>query len=533
MNTELIYRLAPSKMNFGSLLLHNSSGFLFEYDIKKMELQRKEFDVYFSCGLFSIIQFKKSTTLETIISFENGDSVCVNSLFHLSSYSIFYRMENLFIKLYDENSSHILLNKNEMNDYLNLSEEICYLEESKIESYNLWCVYLNKKKIVIHDRIIEFDDIVYISSNGIIFSKEEENYNDMFFLPFNEGKIYYLYFGRGTLINAHMDSKSKKIILVTGINGEHEVYESFPPYRNWNAVKINGKKKFGTVTPITMNGKSALFITGALEGIFLYLMEENEIIEIIKPKVNLIRSYDEGSHIKVTSLLSNKNSKLDVLFFHGGPESSEWDNPRFPMIINRLSNIGIDFHIINYAGSKGYGKKYRTLVDKKILTGTVTPIINWINENLTNKRLILIGGSFGATLAIEIYINKNKIHSDIDIICITNPLVDLNQHINKSRKNGYDITFFKRKFSDQDIESINIDRYKKEILKSDTKFIFLVGRHDEVITPRPIIRLIKSLKNNNVIIKLKADDGRHADLMSSINREKYIVDFILGAIGVL
>ncbi|HFZ8993025.1 TPA: alpha/beta fold hydrolase [Citrobacter freundii] len=201
-----------------------------------------------------------------------------------------------------------------------------------------------------------------------------------------------------------------------------------------------------------------------------------------------------------------------------------------PGLLSALSDETINFHIVNYAGSAGFGKQYRTAADGCTLSGSLPPLINWINETLNGTHLILCGGSFGGTMALELLGKQNRLDAHISGIVLINPLLDLNFHINRVLDEGGDMTFFNRKFSEEDCRFISPDRFIQIVNESDTRIQFILGRHDEVLTIRPALSLLRLIRDN-ISVHLHIDDGGHSTLKNFTERESMIISFIQGLLA--
>ncbi|MEW9906867.1 MAG: alpha/beta fold hydrolase [Candidatus Symbiodolus clandestinus] len=251
----------------------------------------------------------------------------------------------------------------------------------------------------------------------------------------------------------------------------------------------------------------------------------NYKISLFPGNPDLKRLYYDDNKLNILSIISSAMPCLNIIFLHGGPESLEWDNPHLPLVINSFSKANVNFHILNYAGSKGFGRHYRESVNQNVLEGMITPIINWINKFSPHTHLAVIGGSFGGTLALELLTNAYKIDTNILALALTNPLIDLPFHMRRVQEKGGDLSFFLRKFSPSDISSITVKRYACTLIMSKVKTLLLLGRHDEILTIKPAITLLKKLKGTQNVTAY-IDDGTHSSLQFSLIREKKMVNFL-------
>ncbi|WP_137963447.1 alpha/beta hydrolase family protein [Klebsiella variicola] len=525
-NNELMFRLSPLFGSKNKLFLAAYEGEMFEYDLQNKKLFSRQFSFVFVCDMFSLTQEFVDEQYHCFIYIKG----------QITDFAINGVIENISLN-YNKNSCELYLYTDEEIMAVNLSFiKWSILDVRQISTEEVippGSIHMdNGAKIDLSRETISYaylkEDITYnailsISEAGVLCQIETDFGADAYLASQKNDKFERLDLNGANVCAACYDSTSSQYYFSVVEKGQQQVIT----LRDTDVQFLcTPDELYGTVTPFIADDQIALYITGSIEGVCIAFPNKPGADHIISnPLTSRKRIYYENNLIKVTSLASEISASLNVLFFHGGPESCEWDSPRLPGLIYELPDEEINFHIINYAGSSGFGKYYRTVADRMTLSLSLHPLIQWINEKLNGSRLILCGGSFGGAMVLELMSRKEQLAVSIAGSVITNPLLDLDFHISRVRQHQEDITFFETKFSEEDRSLISVERLAFSLKESPTKTLFILGRHDEILTIKPALKLLNLLKNNNNI-QVSIDDGGHSSLDKFFEREKKMSSFI-------
>ncbi len=525
-NVELIFKTSPLLIAGKKLFLSAYDGEMFEYDLLNENLYSRQFDFVFACDLFSLFQ-------ET-----------VNEQYHCSIY-MNGQLKEVFIEglieditlIYDKNSCELVLYTDKKTMAISLSSlkqammdvrEISTgdaIQPGSIHMDNGTIVDLSRKTIsyAYLNEVFTYDAILSISEAGVLCQVETEFGMDAYLVSPKNDQFKRLELNGANVYAACYDNTSTQYYFSVAKKGQQQIIT----LRDSGVQPVCASEElYGTVTPFIADDQIALYITGSAEGVRIVFPNRPDSDHTLSiPLSSRKRIYYENNLLKVTSLVSEIPANLNILFFHGGPESCEWDSPRLPGLIKELPDKDIGFHIINYAGSSGFGKNYRTVADGMTLSLSLHPLIQWVNEKLTGSRLILCGGSFGGAMVLELMSRKEELAVSIAGSIITNPLLDLDFHINRVREHQENIIFFETKFSEEDRLLISVERFASILKESPVETLMILGRRDEILTIKPALKLLNLLRGNNKI-KTHIDDGGHSSLDKFIGREKEMICFI-------
>ncbi|TFH89789.1 alpha/beta hydrolase family protein [Vibrio ouci] len=228
----------------------------------------------------------------------------------------------------------------------------------------------------------------------------------------------------------------------------------------------------------------------------------NDAIVIDSATWHYNRQYINYDDLNVIALTNPKFTKA-AIFFHGGPESVEFDEIRYPILRDELFRRGFNVYIVNYIGSTNFGRNFRCKYDGDLIRSSLLPIESWINQ-LGEHLILLVGGSYGGTLALQLAGTIK--HQTVTIaVC---PLIDMNEHIDRVQRLTNDTSFFANKFGARDRAiATNGAKFFDSIRESKIQFIF--GRNDEVICHKNSIRRV--LEQNNTNHTVTVDNFGHSD----------------------
>lgn len=184
-----------------------------------------------------------------------------------------------------------------------------------------------------------------------------------------------------------------------------------------------------------------------------------------------------------------------ILHLHGGPESSEFGEPRFEGAFPKLVDRGYRYFGWNYPGSIGFGKEWQekpwgnwekamiqawTELKAEIQKSTQIPISRWV----------LVGPSFGASVALMISRFEARSGNAFRKVILSSPLLSLKAHAERVKSlDPSQLDWFKPRFSAKDYESLELVECLSE-LKVPISLIYS-GR-DEVLGTETVDRAAKS-----------------------------------------
>ncbi|MGA4367794.1 alpha/beta fold hydrolase [Pantoea ananatis] len=524
-NAQLMFKLSPLFMQGNVLFLSDYDGNFFSFETSSEDLSARELDFSFCCDSFYLYQ-------ETV----NDKKLCFFSN-HISchSFDVSEDIENLSV-LFDDDKIIVFLffseekNNTEIKCY-NGSGEIIKTDlattnyaPGMIYHYSGLHIDLEKNYAWFGEGIdnLFFDEILSVSEAGLIVSSEAEDGHDTIFIPFVNELAFRLPIPFSGVLSASFNLEKKVFYLSVADSGQQKIAEI--DAINGQTIRI-GDELYGSASLLRDGKDTLVYVTGSREGIFLYNPVSGISRVIVPGMLACSRVYYENERIKVTSLVTSHHPRLNVLFFHGGPESCEWDTPRQPKVINAFRDQEVNYHIINYAGSSGFGRRFRTVADQNVLNVTIPAIIEWINGSQSGTELLFLGGSFGGTVLLELIARKAEIKANIEGCVLINPLLDMPYHIRRVIGAGGDLEFFRNKFSQSDNEQIVMKRYAGALNTFSGKTLLILGRRDEILTIRPALDLLRVLSEaENMTCSI--DDGGHSSLSHFPFRSKKIVDFM-------
>ncbi|WP_414057478.1 alpha/beta fold hydrolase [Pantoea dispersa] len=524
-NAQLMFKLSPMFLQGGMLFLSDYEGEFFNFNLSSEKLSARQLDFVFCCDSFFLYQEKVS-----------DGRICFFSNHKLSlSFAASEDIENISVFFDDENVRVILFFLD-----TSLCTELQWCKDSgkTVKTDNVTatlspCMIYYRSGLQI-DLVKEyacwgegganlmFDEILSVSEIGVILSSEAEHDNETIFISSVDQCSVRLSLPFSGVLSASFNG-SKNVFYLSGIESGQQMIAEIDAITG-QTLRI-GDEKYGSASLLRDGNDTLVYITGSREGVLIYNPVSGSSQIIVPGILNCPRVYYENEKIKVTSLINSHNPRLNVLFFHGGPESCEWDTPRQPGMINALRKHEVNYHIINYAGSSGFGRHFRTLTDQNVLNETLPAITEWINVNLSGTELLLFGGSFGGTVLLELIARQAELQANVEGCVLINPLLDMPYHIRRVIIAEGDTEFFRKKFSQSDTEQIVIKRYADVLKTFSGKILLILGRRDEVLTIWPALELIRTLgvaENLTLLI----DDGGHSSLSHFPLRSDRIVDFI-------
>lgn len=313
----------------------------------------------------------------------------------------------------------------------------------------------------------------------------------------------------GSLIDV-LDIKTlKKVCQLYSCNSILDVTminESIHCIENFNGIQKIVTYDIKTGTQLFEQNKMLKNLTGFLEftiktkdfycleqrslkkGISFYKVMDGEYLSIKSsigedPNINISTSSITDNIKTISFMPSTGNCKKVIITLHGGPESTEWDEFRYWGLYRELIANNIGIIALNYAGSIYFGKGHQEKPWKnwfKVFSDEFNYIIETLkNKGIEEKNVIVLGGSFGATLALQTGNINNKIAGIIAIA----PLVSLKTQLSKVESDVNYYKWFDTRFdlsSDSaDFKKIGVEFY----LKNKIVPVFLIqGTNDEVVS---------------------------------------------------
>ncbi|QDY44251.1 alpha/beta hydrolase family protein [Candidatus Pantoea soli] len=522
--------LSPLTFLDGCVLLSTWSGALSALDVKERKLTGADYDFFFSSSLFTIKQGDGPEHLTTHILISGKAAMDLLLPYAIGDFSVLIEGDAFTLLLYDENEAlQMALNWTSAEERINrvdsdfppaliaVSCGVVSVEDDCIVS--LWNQTIFSS---VTQKTERFSSLHCISAKGILFGVEEEEAVHVRYLPYGLSEPHDIGGDGVNCVGALMDISRNQIIVTEEVSGQHRLrfYDSTSC-----CLKSISDKLFGSITPIHTGDDVLYYASGSIEGIQL-LKQDFSLLACFLPGLAAHRRrYTEYADVKVTSIESSQKAVLNVVFLHGGPESCEWDTPRHYPLLKSLENHSVNFHIVNYPGSAGFGRKFRSIADQQVCEFTSTAVVNWIKAHLPSQPTVLMGWSFGGTLALEILGLCEKKDINTVGVAIINPLLDLPFHLNRVAENKGDLSFFRRKFSRKDCDAVSVGRYKNLIKNSNARILLIAGRNDEVLSSDSAQDLINRLgSSENVSFVL--DDGAHGGAESFDAREDRLIAFV-------
>lgn len=524
---NMLHRLTPVGINGKDIILSDPEGDLFLCNLLQPNLRRAPFDLYLHCQLFTLTQ--QDTGEKPITRLRLADKWLVPEEISaaVENFSVSFRDGNVSLSLFLAEDhvpvSYLISGNGPPLEAALRPGRVYFGDEAVLEIDNLLLRWGRDK----NEQICHFSSLLSLSQHGVLLSVETPGGMSICWYSPTITELQTLTPENDIMLQAVFDDSSDDIVFTRAVAGQQSLcrYD-----RVTGELQLEHESLYGTVTPLLAAGTLFLYITGTQEGIYVQNNTTGDCYPLVPGQPSVSRRYHEHHGIKVTSIIGCNNPKLDVLMFHGGPESCEWDTPRLPNLIRELTTAQVNFHIVNYAGSSGFGQAYRSMVDKQVLAGAITPVRQWLQHYLPGARLVLTGGSFGGTLALELLAAEPVPGVEICGIIVVNPLLDLHTHLARVRRYNGDMAFFERKFSAEDITYITPQRYADTLRAAEVPALFILGRHDEVLDVRPALSLVKNLRDRRYI-KFFVDDGTHAPLSHTVHREQQQKAFIHSLLG--
>lgn len=521
---DTLSKYRPCEINNGCLFFSGDESDLYSLDYQNLIFTKCNYIAYYSCQFFSLTQLE---SLEVFIIFKTPEydveAFCKFDSY-IESLSIDISSDSFNVFIYPESPEEEAVVFSLDNEY-NLSKQEVINDPVnyfiKINS-SLAVIEDEKKMFTLNgDRITRYDEILCISHLGVLL-RHESLCGDKIIWASSSGAVITAEIGCAALCAA-IDAVSQQIYL----SEERECLQCISVYcikdlRNTKCFS----KLYGTATPFFYSGKIIIYGTGSIDGIGLYTPDGNKFQAIRNGLPDYYYINSSAENLKVLSLLPGNEPSVHFLFFHGGPESCEWDNPRMPGVINEMSKHNAAYHIMNYAGSTRFGSVYRNSVNGDVMDRIVTPVIAWLNEKLCTNRIIVFGASFGGTIALELLCRRNEINKMLSGILLVNPLLDLSEHIHRVKDLGGDVTFFDSKFGKNDMSYVDKNRYLENVNSTDIPVSLQIGRRDEVLDFRVAYDFAKLMKKNTDNL-LHIDDGGHAPLSHFASRQQSLLSFLI------
>lgn len=212
------------------------------------------------------------------------------------------------------------------------------------------------------------------------------------------------------------------------------------------------------------------------EGVEYIRVQDNNIYKLFdnkkdkEYKIDFYFSPCESIHY------SSKNSKYMLVYFHGGPESYEFNTNEKQYLYSYCLTKDIDVLVINYIGST---YSFKNHLSNKNWIGVIQNIIETIDFfrekiDIDYDNILFYGSSFGTILSMAVIDSMNKsIHSLIQVA----PVIDLKNHMLKV--DNEELIWFKNKFSNYEIGNL----FSKKVWMKDFEFpIFVIQSvYDEVL----------------------------------------------------
>lgn len=521
---DTLSKYRPCEINNGSLFFSGDESALYSLDYQSLIFTKCNYIAYYSCQFFSLKQFE---SLEILINFktpENDVEAFCKFESDIESLSIDISCGSFNVIIHPESPEEEAVIFSLDNEY-KLSKQAVPNEPVKyfIKINSSLAVKEGEKKLVNlnGDEITCYDEISCISHLGVLL-RHESLFGDKIIWVSANGSVITAEIGCAALCAA-IDAVRQQIYLSV----EREGLQCISVYciKDLRNTK-NFRKLYGTATPFFYLGKIFIYGTGSIDGIGLFTPDGIRFQTIRNGLSDYHYINSSAENLKVLSLLPENEPTVHFLFFHGGPESCEWDNPRMPGIINEMSKHNAAFHILNYAGSTRFGSVYRNSVNGDVMNRIVTPVIAWLNEKICTDRIILFGASFGGTIALELLCRRYEINSMLTGILLVNPLLDLRDHIERVKDLAGDVTFFDSKFGKNDMTYVDKNRYLENINSTDIPVSLQIGRRDEVLDFRVAYDFAKLMKKNTDNL-LHIDDGGHSPLSHFASRQQSLLNFLI------
>ncbi|HHU6750388.1 TPA: alpha/beta hydrolase family protein [Staphylococcus pseudintermedius] len=176
--------------------------------------------------------------------------------------------------------------------------------------------------------------------------------------------------------------------------------------------------------------------------------------------------------------METKPRKL-LFSLHGGPESFEFDDLRYYDLYSEAVKKGTAIVGLNYYGSayQSYSsrkKAWKNWMDVVRITIDVIKKFQTVFR-IKDSDIILIGGSFGATLALLI---AAKLNIKISKVIAIAPLMNLSHHLKKITPEESE--WFNKRFSREEIQIIF--NWKNFINDIKTEVYIIQGDNDSVLS---------------------------------------------------
>ncbi|EKI4498668.1 prolyl oligopeptidase family serine peptidase [Staphylococcus pseudintermedius] len=224
--------------------------------------------------------------------------------------------------------------------------------------------------------------------------------------------------------------------------------------------------------------------------------------------------------ITVHKPLESKPQKL-LFSLHGGPESFEFDDLRYYDLYSEAIKKETAIVVLNYYGSAYQNYSSRKKAWKNWIN-VIKITIDVIKEfqtvfHIKDSNIILIGGSFGATLALLIAANLNiKINKVIAIA----PLMNLNHHLKKV--SSEESEWFNERFSVEEIKTV-FD-WKNFINDIKTEVYIIQGDNDSVLNYRDTLEAVKYANEKHLPWTLFTEvDVDHVPLTDEQRKNRFIL----------
>ncbi|EIB96327.1 alpha/beta fold hydrolase [Pantoea sp. Sc1] len=522
--------LSPLAFHDECVLLSTWSGALSELDINAKKLTQARYEFFFKSSLFTITQTDATESLPTQILISGKAALELLLPYSIGDFSVLIDGDNFSLLLYDEDEVlQLALNWTRYEESIQsvtsgFSAPLLAVPCGAVNVKDYYLVSLWDQTISYSgtQKTDNFVSLHCISANGILFGVEEKEAVHVRLLPFTQAESHDVCGEGVNCAGALMDVLRDEIIITEVVNGQHRL--SFYDAKSCRLKSISDRL-FGSITPLHAGNHVVYYVSGSIEGVQLLQQDFSSIACFLPGLSKHHRRYTEYFDVKAMSIETSSPAALNIIFLHGGPESCEWDSLRHYPLLKSMESEAVNFHIINYPGSAGFGREFRCIADQKVCEFTSKSVVSWIQTHLQTQPTIVMGWSFGGTLGLEILAHSDLHKQNIVGVTLINPLLDLPFHLKRVTDNGGDSAFFMRKFASDDFAAVTVERYADLIERSDSKILLIAGSNDEVLSSEPaqeLIGRVSTSENHRFVM----DDGAHGGAESFDAREENLITFV-------
>ena len=219
-----------------------------------------------------------------------------------------------------------------------------------------------------------------------------------------------------------------------------------------------------------------------------------------------------------------------ILYMHGGPTTHV--GPGLNIAWQYWTTRGYAYAAINYAGSSGYGRAYRQLLDGQWGFADVADAANCVEHlalaGLIDKtRVGIVGGSAGGYACLQaLSIYPDAFAGGVSLYGISD-VKSLIQDTHKFESHYADRLLFgtNADLSDEEKENIIHARsplYHAERIKA--ALLLLQGSEDKIVPPDQAQRMIDAVKRHNDDVKVVFFEGEGHGFTKASNIERSILE---------